>query len=459
MKKLIFMCGPFTSRSGYGNHARDIYRCLYKMDKYEIKILDVRWGDCPRNALRESNDFNNSLKSCFIKNTPQGLQLDRQPDIYIDVRIPNEFQTIGKVNIGFTAGVETSAVSAAWLQGCNKMDLVITVSEHSKQGFLGAKYDKMQQTPDGKQQKIGELKLEKPIEVLFEGLDVKEFYPMKSSDLKTPIAKTLDEIKENFCYLMVGQWCQGNFGEDRKDIPRAIKTFYETFANRSSAPALVIKTSGATFSVLDKENCLTKLKQIKNAFPKDIKLPNVYFIHGSLTKEEMNELYNHHKIKAFYLTTHGEGFGRPLLESSFTGLPVITSNWSGHLDFLDKDHSLLVSGELQQVPKSVVWKDIIVEDSQWFVANEGSVASALNMVYQNYNEVKKRAIKLMEKNRVEFSIDKMVETFDSILEKVSSGIPKQVSLQLPKLKKVGETKKSKLQLPKLKKLTPSETTA
>ena len=159
MKKLIFMCGPFSSRSGYGNHARDIYRSLYKLDEYEVKCLDVRWGECPRNALDAPTEINESLKKSFVQNTPKGINLDRQPDIYIDVRIPNEFQQIGKINIGITAGVETSAVSAAWLEGCNKMDLVITVSEHSKQGFVGAKYDKMQQTPDGKQQKVGELNL------------------------------------------------------------------------------------------------------------------------------------------------------------------------------------------------------------------------------------------------------------------------------------------------------------
>ena len=264
MKKLIFMCGPFSSRSGYGNHARDIYRSLYKLDEYEVKCLDVRWGECPRNALDAPTELNESLKKSFVQNTPKGINLDRQPDIYIDVRIPNEFQQVGKINIGITAGVETSAVSSAWLEGCNKMDLVITVSEHSKQGFVGAKYDKLQQLPDGKQQKIGELKLEKPIEVLFEGLNIDEFKPLKSSELKTPISKTLDEIEENFCYLMVGQWCTGGYGEDRKDIPRAIKIFLETFANKTSPPALVVKTSGATFSILDKESCLAKIKQIKD---------------------------------------------------------------------------------------------------------------------------------------------------------------------------------------------------
>ena len=451
MKKLILMCGPFSSRSGYGNHARDIYRSLYEMGKYDIKCLDVRWGDCPRNALDRPNKFNDSLKDSIVISGPQGIQLERQPDIYIDVRIPNEFQQIGKVNIGITAGVETSAVSSAWLEGCNKMDMVITVSEHSKSGFINAKYDKIQQLPNGQQQKLGELKLEKPIEVLFEGLDVNEFYPMKTSEMKTSISKKLDDIEESFCYLLVGQWCKGNYGEDRKDIPRAIKVFYETFANKTSPPALIVKTSGATFSIMDRANCVNKLNQIKQMFPTDVKLPNVYFIHGNLTKEEMNELYNHIKVKAFYLTTHGEGFGRPLLEASFTGLPIITSNWSGHLDFLNPEESVLVSGKLEQVPKSVVWKDIIVPESQWFVADEGSVNSALNYVYTNYNTVKSNALKLMKKNRENFSMEKMNEKFDSFLEKISSGIPSQVKLNLPKLKKIKSQDKPKLKLPKLKK--------
>ena len=452
MRKLVMMCGPFSSRSGYGNHARDVYRCLYKLaDKYDVRCLDVRWGDCPRNALDEDTTFNNSLKSSFIKQTEKGLELERQPDIYIDVRIPNEFQQIGKVNVGVTAGVETNAVSSAWIEGCNKMDLVITVSEHSKAGFTSAKYEKYQKLPNGQQQKIGELSLQKPIEVLFEGLELDTFYPKKSSDLSTPIAKTLDSIEESFCYLMVGQWCQGGCGEDRKDIPRAIKTFYETFAGRPSPPALVIKTSGATFSIMDKENCKSKLKQIKDAFPSDIKLPNVYFIHGNLSTEEMNELYNHHKIKSFYLTTHGEGFGRPLLEASFTGLPIITSNWSGHLDFLDTEHSVLVSGELKQVPRSVVWKDIIIEESKWFVADEGSVGSALNYVYTNYNEVKQNALKLMKINRDKFNTEKMIEKFDGMLDEFSKDIPSQVKLNLPKLKKVNKTEPPKVKLPKLKK--------
>jgi glycosyltransferase involved in cell wall biosynthesis len=457
MKKSILICGPISSRSGYGNHARDIFKALYKLNKYAIQIMDVPWGNCPRNALQEKDEagLNDIMTKSIVKPGANGqIQLDSQPDFYFDVRIPNEFQKVGKVNIGVTAGVETTNVSAAFLEGCNRMDSVIVVSEHSKSGFVNSHYDKMQQMPNGQQQKVGQLKLEKPIEVLFEGLEEDKFFSKKSSELSEGVKNTLDKIKENFCYLMVGQWCKGNFGEDRKDIPRAIKTFLETFANRPSPPALVVKTSGATQSILDREDCINKLKQIKAAFPSDVDLPNIYLLHGNLTDDEMNDLYNHPKVKCFYLMSHGEGFGRPLLEASFTGLPIITSNWSGPVDFLNSEKSFLIGGELVTVPKSVVWKDIIEENSQWFVADEQQTSKALNYVYTNYNKVKNNATELMKENRDKFNFEKMTEKLNEILTNFEKDIPQQVSLQLPKLKKVKDnTEPPKLKLPKLKKVT------
>ena len=158
------------------------------------------------------------------------------------------------------------------------------------------------------------------------------------------------------------------------------------------------------------------------------------------------------------MITHGEGFGRPLLEASFTGLPIITSNWSGHLDFLNTDKSFLVGGKLEKVPNSVVWKDIIVKDSEWFVADEKQTASSLNYVYTNYNKAKQRARELMKQNREIFTTQKMAEKLDKIIEKSLKGLPEapqQVQLKLPKLKKVNKEKSEtpKIKLPKLKKVT------
>ena len=446
MKKLMLICAPVSSRSGYGDHARDLTRSLLAHDKYDIKILDVNWGETPRNAL--DNKLDKNIIDCLLREP----KMDRQPDVYVDIRIPNEFQQIGKVNIGITAGIETTAVSNKWIESCNKMDLIIVPSEHSKEGFVKALYEKVQNMPDGSQQKVGELKLEKPIEVLFEGTDESMYKPIDNSSLDL-----IDDMKEDFAFLHVGLWGKGGFGEDRKDISKLVKVFYESFANKKEQPALILKTNAATFSILDREDCLNKINNIKSMFPKDWNLPNVYLLHGSLSSEEMNKLYNHPKVKAFVSLTHGEGFGRPMLEASMVGLPVITSGWSGQIDFLSQTDSMLLGGELVQVPKSQIWKDIIIEEAQWFNVNETQAYKAMNYCFTNYDEVKEKAMNLMKVNRDKFTLNKMTEKLDTIITPVIDKVPQQVGLNLPKLKKVGNNDSSKIKLPKLKKLSKEAT--
>jgi glycosyltransferase involved in cell wall biosynthesis len=446
MKKFMLICAPVSSRSGYGDHARDLVRSFLTHDKYDIEILDVPWGECPRDALDIEKDID------MISRINKTNQVNRHPDVYVDIRIPNEFQTYGKINIGITAGIETTAVSQAWIDGCNKMDLIIVPSEHAKKGFIDTVYEKLQNTPDGKQQKVGEFRLEKPMEVLFEGANENLYKSIDDVSLNL-----VDDIKENFCFLHVGQWTQGGYGEDRKDIAKMIKIFYESFANKKEQPALLLKTNGATYSIMDREDCLKKINEVKSKFPKDWNLPNVYLLHGSLSEKEMNKLYNHPKVKAFVSLTHGEGFGRPLLEATMTGLPVIASAWSGHVDFLSEVDSLLLGGELVQVPQSMVWKDIIIPESQWFNVNEQQAYKAMNYCFTNYDEVKEKALNLMKVNRDKFTLNKMTEKLDKIITPFMDKVPQQVGLNLPKLKKVGKTEPPKIKLPKLKKLSKEAT--
>jgi glycosyltransferase involved in cell wall biosynthesis len=461
MKKLMLICAPVTSRSGYGAHARDLVWSFLQHDKYDIKIMDVRWGDCPRNALKKDNQNDKRILDCIL---PMPPQMDRQPDIYVDIRIPNEFETHGKFNIGITAGIETDAVSGKWIEGCNKMDLIIVPSEHSKHGFVNTMYDKIQNAVDGQQQqqKVGELKLEKPMEVVFEGSDEDIYKPLKREEIDTEFLSRIDhEVPEKFAFLSVGQWTSGGFGEDRKDIARMIKVFYETFANKKKQPALILKTNGATYSIMDKEDTLNKLNNVKSQFPSDWKLPNVYLLHGSLSDEEMNCLYNHPKVKCMVSFTHGEGFGRPLLEATMAGLPVIATNWSGHIDFLSSEKSMLLGGEMQQIPKSMAWKDIIIPESKWFVVDELQSTNALIFAFENEYEMKNKARGLMYNNREKFTHKKMTELLNEVVGKYTQNLSTQVGLKLPKLKKVSgdKNKPSKIKLPKLKKVTMGGVTA
>jgi len=431
-KKLVVMQGPFNTRSGYGDHARSIFYALYEANKYEIIVVDVRWGDTPRNFLQADNPEHKKLLDCFLKQP-----LDRQPDIYFDVRIPNEFQNMGKYNIGVTAGIETTAVSQAWIEGCNRMDLVIVPSEHAKASFVNTIYDKLNTAPDGSQQKVGEVTVETPIEVVFEGADDDIIKPLKVDQIeKTFLNKINDVIKEKFAFLFVGQWVKGGYGEDRKDIYKTIKIFSETFANQKNPPALLLKTSGATFSILDKVEMEGKINSVRRSFPSDWKLPPVYLLHGDLSEQEMNYLYNHPKIKCMVSFTHGEGFGRPMLEASMVDLPVICSAWSGPLDFLPPEHSMLVDGKIEQIPQSAVWDDILIKESGWFVIDDHQAFLAFKFATENFNQLKEKAKVLGRRNRSKFTLAKMGELLNQVVDDRTQHIAQPVSLNLPKLKKI-----------------------
>ncbi len=451
MKRNVLMIAPFNTRSGYGDHARSIYYSIMDREDLDIKCLDVKWGNTPRNHLRPEVPRHKKLLDSFVSQD----QIQGQPDILIDIRIPNEFATGAKVNIGITAGVETDVVSPAFLEGMNRMNFNIVPSKFTAETFNRCVFDKMEDLPNGQKRKIGEIKNEKPISVLFEGVDTDVYFPRDKNQLDKSLNKELNElITEDFAYLHVGQWGNQGFGEDRKNIGILIKSFLKSFSNIPNPPALVLKTNGANFSVLDRHDIKKRIQEVKDMFT-GVELPNIYLIHGDFTIEEMSTLYNHPKIGAFITCTHGEGFGRPMLEASCCDLPVIASKWSGHLDFLTDSESMLVDGFLKPVPKSVLWKDIIVEPSKWFDVNEADVVRKIRTFHKKRKLIQKKAARLGKKNRREFSLKAMAIEVNKIIDNVLKEIPQAVGLKLPKLKKVGgkSSQPQKIKLPKLKKVT------
>ena len=451
MKRTVVMIAPFNTRSGYGDHARSIFYSIMDRVDLDIRCIDVKWGNTPRNHLRPEVPRHKKLLDTFVTQE----QIQGHPDVLIDVRIPNEFATGAKVNIGITAGVETNVVSPEFLDGMNRMDFNIVPSKFTAETFNRCPYDRMEDLPNGEKRKTGEIKNEKPISVLFEGVDTDVYCPKQKHELEKDLCEELDElIKEDFAYLHVGQWGKGGFGEDRKNIGTLIKSFLKAFANISNPPGLVLKTNGANFSILDRHETKKKIQEVKDMFS-GIELPNIYLIHGDFTIQEMSTLYNHPKIGAFITCTHGEGFGRPMLEATCCDLPVIASKWSGHLDFLTDSESMLIDGFLKEVPKSALWKPIIVEPSKWFDVNEADVVRKIRTFHKKRKLIQKKATRLGKKNRREFSLQAMANTFNKIMDDLLKKIPQPVNLKLPKLKKVGgeSSQPTKIKLPKLKKVT------
>jgi glycosyltransferase involved in cell wall biosynthesis len=419
MKPTILFRGPVKTRSGYGSHSRDLLEALYQMNIFDIKIDSCMWGNTPMTALESDNTFHKWIEANIV-NTFNGL-----PDIYIQVTVPNEFKRYGKFNIGITAGIETTVAPKDWIDGCNQMDLIIATSNFSKDVLLSTVYDERDKKTN---ELISQYKITKPIEVLFEGVDTKIY-----NDTINPKFKL--DIKEDFAFLFVGHWLKGNIGQDRKDIGMLIKCFVEAFKDGNNMPALVLKTSSSSFSIKEREVFIKRIKDIVS----DIKNPpSIYLLFGDLTNKEMNDLYNHPKIKLMVSLTKGEGFGRPLLEFTMTGKPVMASNWSGHKDFLPVDKSIMVGGKLTDVDDSAI-DQFIIKGSKWFTANYGEVAEIMKIVRNDYSNFLLKSLKLKEENSENFSLEKMKERFLEILKPyivAPTPVSQHTKLILPKLNKV-----------------------
>ena len=417
MKPLFVISSPFDTYSGYGARARDVIKAIVETNKYNVKLLSQRWGGTPFGFCNDNPEWKFLLDLVLTNN-----QLLQQPEIWAQITVPNEFQAVGKYNIGFTAGIETTLVHGSWVEGVNRMDMTLVSSEHSKKVFLDSVFEK----GDNQGRKLGEVKVEKPIEVLFEGADITTYFP----DTK-PCLIDFD-IKEDFAFLFVGHWLPGEMGEDRKNVGLLVKSFYETFKNKKNKPALILKTSHVGASYMDREEILKKLLNIRDSVNSN-NLPNVYLLHGEFTNEEMNSLYNHSKVKAMINLTKGEGFGRPLLEFSLSQKPIIVSAWSGHMDFLDPKFVVTIGGNLTNVHSSSVAKDMILAESQWFSPNHMEINTAMVQMFENYKKFLDGAKRQAYKSKTEFNWEAMKTKLDLLLTNSLPEFPKQVELKLPKL--------------------------
>lgn len=418
MRKVV-IASPVATQSGYGHHAREIITNLIEQrgSEWDIKLVSLPWGHTP---------FTYPL-SLDIQNRIIPLPLNEQPDIWVQITVPNEFQAVGKINIGVTAGTEGDICPPQWIDNLNSMQLVIVPSNFTKTVF------------ENTAKQHGKL-ITTPIEVIPEYFD-ETVYTNKVSDTLS----LLNDIPETFAFLSVGHWLHGVLGEDRKNIGGVIHCFFNTFKNQKNQPALILKTSGATYSIMDRLEIETKIELIKQSFGKD-RLPNVYLIHGDLSDNEMNLLYNHPKVKAMVSFTKAEGFGRPLLEFSTTSKPILAPHYSGQADFLKKDFICEIKGGLTDIHPATR-NEFLIEGAKWFTPDYRYAGEMMEDVRKNYKKWQELAKRQRYFVNSTFTKTAVAEVYKTVLTKVDNlvdKLPKPVQLKLPTLKK--------LELPKLAKV-------
>tara|TARA_R110000824_G_scaffold232511_1_gene420563 strand:+ start:3866 stop:5863 length:1998 start_codon:yes stop_codon:yes gene_type:complete len=415
MRKKVIVRGPALTRSGYGEHTRFVLRALRKYeDLFDIYLIPVNWGQT--NWIYEDNEERRWMDDIIRKTASSQQEKNTQYDISLQVTIPNEWQTMAPVNIGITAGVETTKVAPIWLEKSNMMDKVITISEFAKSGFINTFYDGI----DKRTNQQVRLHCSSPIDVVH--------YPIKHHE-KTRINLKLDT---DFNFLTIAQM------GPRKNIENTIKWFVEEFIDQEVG--LVIKGFKTGGSIIDRTYIEQNMQNILESY--ENRKCKVYLLHGDMTEEEMHSLYKHPKIKALISLTHGEGFGLPLFEAAYSGLPVLAPDWSGHTDFLytaeknekgktkRKPHFARVDYDISAVQPTAVWDGVIQADSQWCYPQQGSYKMKLREIYKDYGRFKKQAKALqkwiLENFKEEDQLRKMVEsiTGNAVKEIAVEELPK-----------------------------------
>ena len=398
MRQKVLLKGPVLTRSGYGEQTRFALRSLKsREDLFDIYIQPLQWGQT--SWIRCSNTERKWIDET-IKKTIQHIQSGGHFDISIQVTIPNEWEPIAPVNIGFTAGIETTKVAPQWLQKGNMMDKIIVVSNHSKGIFENSNFTGVNEATKQEVQLV----LTTPIHSVN--------YPVKSYETLPELDLELDY---DFNFLAVAQW------GPRKNIPNTVKWFIEEF--KDEEVGLVIKTNMAKNCHMDREATFSQITAFVSQANKE-RTCKVYLLHGDMTDEEMHSLYKHSKIKSLVALPHGEGFGLPIFEAAYSDLPVIATGWSGQLDFLvdgdAKDCFYNVAFDIQPIPDEVVWDGVLIKESMWAYPREQSAKEKMRICYNDIlagtkNRGEDRALKLTARLEEEFSSEIKYKEFCNVI--------------------------------------------
>jgi glycosyltransferase involved in cell wall biosynthesis len=412
MIKKILVKGPALSRSGYGEQTRFALRALRsREDLYDIHIVNIPWGNTGQISGGEEYKW---INQCILK-AMQHLQNNGSFDQSLQVTIPNEFEKMAPVNIGYTAGIETTKVAPEWIEKCNSIvDRVVVVSNHSKKVFENTKYDVSDQS--GKQ--IPGWGISVPVAAVN--------YPVRPTE---PEDLGINFTTENN-FLVVSQW------GPRKNVENTIKWFVEAFEHDETV-GLVVKTNIVADCFIDREHTSKRLEALLAAYP-DRKC-KIYLIHGELTPNQLAGLYTHDTMRALINIGHGEGYGLPLFEAAYNGLPLLTTTWSGQLDFICRPNKkgknyprvIKVDYDLKPVQKEAVWKGVIVEDSMWAYPKEASYKRALKEAIEKKTHYRMEALALKKHIVESFTEERLYNEF---VEFVYGEPVKQVTLEeIPKI--------------------------
>ncbi len=390
MKKAILR-GPSLTQSGYGVHCRQVASWLLSKKDWDVKFQALPWGDTPWLLNEKSND---GLIDRIMKNTVDLSDSNSNYDISFQLQLPNEWDhKLAKYNVGMTAGIETDICNPVWIDCCNKMDLVIVPSKHAENSLKNSG------------------KINTPIQIVPESF-CNEILDETSTDL----LKNFPTFSTNTNFLVFGQITGDNPMNDRKNIFFTIKWFCEVFKDDPDV-GLVIKTNIGRNTQIDKKKTLELMSIIVKECRKS-QFPKIHIIHGDMTDKEVAALYKHPQINGFISLTRGEGYGLPLLEAAASGLPVIATGWSGHMDFLSRGKFIEIDHDVKKIHASRADNKLFMPEAKWAEANEDDFKKKIVKFKNSQAKPKEWAKELELIIKENYSQESIFKYYDKVVENI-----------------------------------------
>ncbi len=381
--KRVLLRAPVLTLSGYGVHSRQIFRWLESREDFELHVQTLPWGNTPWLVDRNAKD---GLVGRIMDKTAPA---EAPYDLTIQIQLPNEWDTkLGRFNIGITAAVETDRCHPDWINCVNRMDLIIVPSQHTKKVLecSGAVQKKITVIPEAFIDSINKTDL---------------------PDLNLP-------IETSFNFLMFGQLTGDRDATDRKNTYRTLKWLCESF-RKDEDVGIIIKTNCGNNTSADRRRSIDILRRNIGQFRKKGENPRIYLLHGDMNEDEVAAIYKHETVKALVALTRGEGFGLPILEAAVSDLPVIATDWSGHLDFMNKGKWVKVDYDMKEIDAARVDNKIFVSGAKWAEPREIAAKKALKRFREGPEIPKEWAVELGTKLREEYSQEAISKLYTDMM--------------------------------------------
>jgi glycosyltransferase involved in cell wall biosynthesis len=351
MSKEIIWYAPLYDPSGYASCAREYVFSLYNLGA-KIRVEPIAYWSMIRGALTQEQE--ELLKA--LENTPVSKYSTRVQHMVPDCYHQDKYFRDRRLNVGYTV-FETDSLPESWLPKMEMMDSVFVPTAFNVKTFANGGFD------PNKMVTIPHI------------VNTDKADPSKYDKMPIP-------IKKDFYFLTIMDFTK------RKGWDILLKAYLREFQGNKDV-GLIFKAYFGGVTEVHKKNLIKRITDFKDSL--HIKnAPDIIFFGDVLEEPNLYRLYN--TADCFVYPSRGEGWGLCISEAMAMEVPVITTNWSGQLEFCKPNNSYLVDVlNFEETDEEMLKITPNYKNQKWAVPSEHHLRQTMRHVYENRNEEKEKA--------------------------------------------------------------------